>query len=41
VLAAVVEAPDGNYFFKMLGPVAAVEAQKGAFGALIASIKKL
>lgn len=41
MLAAVVEAPDGNYFFKMLGPEAAVEAQKAAFGALIASIKKL
>ncbi len=41
MLAAVVEAPDGNYFFKMLGPQAAVEAHKGAFGALLDSITKL
>jgi hypothetical protein len=41
MLAAVVEAPDGNYFFKMLGPQAAVEAHKGDFAALLASINKL
>jgi hypothetical protein len=41
MLAAVVEAADGNYFFKMLGPQEAIEAHKGAFEALLSSITKL
>jgi len=36
---AIVEAPSGSYFFKMTGPKADVDAQKGAFQGLLDSIK--
>jgi hypothetical protein len=39
LLAAVAKGPDANWFFKLLGPKATVEAQRSAFDALIASLK--
>ena len=38
LLAAIVQGPDANWFFKLTGPVDTVEAQRDAFGGLIASI---
>jgi len=37
--AAVVETPEGPYFFKMTGPAATVDAEEGAFLALLQSIE--
>lgn len=39
MLAAIVEAPSGSYFFKMTGPKADVDAQRAAFNELLDSIK--
>ena len=39
MLAAIVEAPSGSYFFKMTGPKAVVEAQRAAFTEMLDSIK--
>lgn len=39
MLAAIVEAPSGSYFFKMTGPKADVAAQRGAFNEMLDSIK--
>ncbi len=40
LLGAIVEAPQGNVFFKLTGPAATVTAAVPAFDALIASIRK-
>jgi hypothetical protein len=39
LLGAVVQAPSGNYFFKLTGPSKTVKANKDAFYALLDSIK--
>ena len=39
LLAAVVEGPDSNWFFKLTGPKATVEAQRAAFESLIGSLR--
>jgi hypothetical protein len=39
MLAAIVEAPSGSYFFKMTGPKADVAAQRAAFNEMLDSIK--
>lgn len=39
MLAAIVEAPSGSYFFKMTGPKADVAAQREAFFGMLDSIK--
>ena len=40
LLGAIVEGPDANWFFKLTGPAATVDAQRAAFGAMIASMKR-
>lgn len=40
MLAAIVETPDGPWFFKMVGPKATIDSQAGAFEAMVQSIKK-
>jgi len=40
LLGAIVEAPQGNVFFKFTGPAGTVAAQSGAFEKLLQSIKK-
>jgi hypothetical protein len=39
LLGAIVEAPSGNYFFKLVGPVATVKGARSAFYRLLDSIK--
>lgn len=39
VLGAIVETPQGPYFFKLLGPVATIAAQQEAFEAFVQSFK--
>jgi len=39
LLGAVAEGPDANWFFKLTGPKATVEAQRGAFEGLLKSLK--
>lgn len=39
MVAAIVEAPSGSYFFKMIGPSETVQASRGALLALLDSIK--
>ena len=39
MLAAIVEAPSGSYFFKMTGPKPVVVAQTAAFNEMLDSIK--
>jgi hypothetical protein len=39
LIAAVVEGPDANWFFKLTGPAATVEAQRAAFESMIGSIR--
>jgi hypothetical protein len=39
VLGAIVETPQGPYFFKLLGPVATIAAQQDAFEAFVQSFK--
>ena len=40
LLGAIVEAPQGNVFFKFTGPEATVKANQGAFDALVGSLRK-
>jgi hypothetical protein len=40
LLGAIVEAPEGNVFFKLTGPAATVAAAQAEFDALVASVKK-
>ncbi len=40
LLGAIVEAPEGNVFFKLTGPAATVAAAQADFDALVASLKK-
>ena len=40
LLGAVAKGPDANWFFKLTGPRATVEAQRSAFDELIASLKR-
>jgi hypothetical protein len=40
LLGAIVEAPEGNVFFKLTGPAATVSAAQADFDALVASLRK-
>ncbi len=40
LLGAIVEAPEGNVFFKLTGPAATVDAAQAELDALVASIRK-
>jgi hypothetical protein len=40
LLGAIIEAPDGPIFFKCVGPRATIEANRGAFDALLASLAR-
>ncbi|HXK11554.1 MAG TPA: hypothetical protein VMT70_18060 [Vicinamibacteria bacterium] len=40
LLGAIVEAPEGNVFFKLTGPAATVSTAKAQFDALVASIRR-
>ena len=40
LLGAIVEAPEGNVFFKLTGPGATVQAARAGFDALVASITR-
>jgi hypothetical protein len=40
LLGAIVEAPEGNVFFKLTGPAATVGAAQADFDALVGSMKK-
>jgi hypothetical protein len=40
LLGAIVEAPQGNVFFKLTGPGATVAAAQGGFDALVASVRR-
>ena len=40
LLGAVAKGPDANWFFKLTGPKATVEAQRSAFDTLVASLKR-
>lgn len=40
LLGAIVEAPEGNVFFKLTGPAATVAGAQAEFDALVASIKR-
>jgi hypothetical protein len=40
LLGAIAKGPDANWFFKLTGPKATVEAQRSAFDALISSLKR-
>jgi len=40
LLGAIVEAPEGNVFFKLTGPAATIGAAQADFDALVASMKK-
>jgi hypothetical protein len=40
LLGAIVEAPQGNVFFKLTGPLATVGAAEPELDALVASIRK-
>ena len=40
LLGAIVEAPDGNVFFKLTGPAATVATAQAEFDALVGSIRK-
>jgi hypothetical protein len=40
LLGAIVEAPQGNVFFKLTGPAKTVEASKKTFEAMLSSVKK-
>jgi len=41
LLGAIVEAPEGLVFFKLVGPAATITAAEGEFHAMIASLAKL
>ncbi len=40
LVGAIVEAPEGNVFFKLTGPAPTVAAAQADFDALVASIQK-
>ena len=40
LLGAIAQGPDANWFFRATGPRATLEAQRGAFDALVRSIKR-
>jgi hypothetical protein len=40
LLGAIVEAPEGNVFFKLTGPAATVRAAQADFDALVGSLRK-
>ena len=40
LLGAIVEAPEGNVFFKLTGPAASVAAAQADFDGLVGSIRK-
>jgi len=40
LLGAIAEGPDANWFFKLTGPEATVEAQRAGFEALLKSLRK-
>jgi len=40
LLGAVAEGPDANWFFKLTGPEATVQAQRDSFDALVKSLKR-
>jgi hypothetical protein len=40
LLGAIVEGPDSNWFFKLTGPAATVDAQRAAFESMIGGIKR-
>jgi len=40
LLGAIVEAPNGNVFFKLTGPAATIGAAQAGFDALVASVRK-
>ncbi len=40
LVGAIVEAPEGNVFFKLTGPAKTVKASRAAFDKMLASIKK-
>jgi len=40
LLGAIVEAPQGNVFFKLTGPASTIDAAQAGFDALIASLKR-
>lgn len=40
LLGAIAEGPDANWFFKLTGPEGTVEAQRGAFEAMIRSLRR-
>ena len=40
MLAAIVQGPDANWFFRALGPKATMDAQRGPFEQMIRSIKR-
>lgn len=40
LLGAIVEGPDANWFFKLTGPAATVQAQRDAFEAMLKSLKR-
>jgi hypothetical protein len=39
LLGAIVEGPDANWFFKLTGPAATVDAQRQAFEAMVGSLR--
>jgi hypothetical protein len=40
LLGAIVEAPQGNVFFKLTGPAATIQAAEAGFGALVDSLNR-
>lgn len=40
LLGAIVEGPDANWFFKLVGPKASLDAQKAAFEGMVKSLKR-
>lgn len=40
LLGAIAQGPDANWFFKLTGPKATVEAQRGAFDVMVRSLKR-
>jgi hypothetical protein len=40
LLGAIVEAPDGNVFFKLTGPAATVDAARAEFDTLVSSLRR-
>ena len=40
LLGAIVEAPEGNVFFKLTGPAATIAAAEASFEALVSSVRR-